>query len=853
MKQYSNFIKQLIYHILAVLLFLCLTVAFYKPVFIENKTLEQHDISQFSGGSQDIREYYENEGKTTEWTGSMFSGMPSYQLIVMGGSPNFLNYLDAPFRALGFNMAGPLFASLFVMYIVLIFLGCSVPLSILGAVAYAFSSYNLIIIDAGHATKAWTLAFMPLTVGGFLMLFRKEYLPAIITITVGLSLQIKSNHVQMVYYTGICCFIIFLYYTLKEFYEKKGTNWIKSSLLIFVGVTIALLANAGKIYGNYEMSQTSTRGQSELVSEHNNNEFNEISNGSPNVNDKSGLDKDYVFGWSYGLSESLSFMIPNIKGGSSQPFDENSNLMHTVSRLYQNGEINGESAMFFLQNFRQYWGDQPMTSGPVYFGAIVCFLFILGLSIIRNNLKWVFFAIFLFFLFLSWGSNLEWFNDVFYYYFPLYNKFRAVSQTLVIPALIAVLLAVWGLFELKKEQNIRLLTLKFYWIWGVFLATCLVLWLIPETFFSFTTIQEESFRTQIPPQILSAILSDRQQLMSNDAFRSLIYIFLAGLAILIWIKNKEKSKYYFPLIWVIAILILIDLWNVDNRYLPDSKFVAKKQKLYNPSIADKSIIANNANGAKVFNLHNPFQETQTSYFHRSVGGYHAAKLQRYQQLIERRLNTEHNIIISGLQDATSIDSIDNIFEQTPTLNMLNAKYIIYNQEAEALVNSKALGNAWFVKKIVFAENPNQEIKLLNIINPKEEAVVDISNNDISLLSNLKIDYDSLNTIKQISYSPNNITYRSETTSEQFGVFSEVFYKQGWKAFIDGVEVPIYSADWILRAVIVPKGNHEIEFKFIPTTYKLARMVETSASGILIILILITAYMIYFRQKRSKLK
>lgn len=823
-------------HLAALCVFLLVTVLFFSPQFFEGKQLPQSDITQFQGISQDLREYYDKEGESSAWAGNAFSGMPAYQIGVWGGSPNFLSYLEAPIRVFGGTTAGPVLAGMVMAYILFLILGFNIPIAIFGAIAYSLSSYNIIILDAGHVTKAWALAYMPIVVGGLLCMFKKKYIIGGLCMALGLALQIKSNHLQITYYTAILCAILYISLVVKQIKEKEFSDLLKSSGILVLAVLLALAANAGSLYSNYEMSKTSTRGASELTAK-------------TDEKKGDGLNKDYVFQWSYGQAETLSLLIPNVKGGISRPFDEKSATLKELQNMMKNQQIDAQNANNVYGAVSQYWGDQPFTSGPVYIGAIVCFLFLLGMIIIRNPLKWVLLGSTIFFIFLSWGNNFEAFNDLFYHYFPLYSKFRAVSQALVVPALLIIIGAVWAIKEffygeIAKEKLLKALYISA----GVTGGLCLILWLMPTAFFNFISIKDAAWKDQLPATFLNAVIADRKELLTADALRSLIFIVLSA-GILWFSLKKEKVKnigIYASL--ALAILTTCDLWAVDKRFLGEEKFVNKTQQtFFDKSPADEIILKDTEN-FRVLNLNNPFQDGLTSYYHRSVGGYHAAKLQRYDQLINNKLTPELMNIYQSFQ-TQNIDSITIDLHKNTALNMLNTRYLIFDPKQPPIKNPFALGNAWFVEDYKLVENADVELEALNSLYPELQAVVD--KRYASELDGFSITPDSTASIILTDYKPNILTYQSKAKSEQFALFSEVFYAKGWNAYVDGKLAPHFCANWILRGMRVPAGEHEIVFKFEPTSYNTSRIIGTASSIMLVLLLIGTIVGYFIRQTKEK--
>ncbi len=826
-KKEQTLLKTLLPHIIAVVAFLAITMLYFSPL-IEGKVLPQHDVTQFKGASKELSDYYNNEGESSEWTGSMFSGMPSYQIGVWGGSPNFLDYLEAPLKALGSSSAGAVFTAMLMAYILFCMMGFGPLVSVLGAIAYSLSSYNIIILDAGHVTKAWALAYMPLIIAGLMALFRKKILLGGVLFALGLAFQIKSNHLQMTYYTGFLCAILFIAYAIETLSKKDVKTFLKASGVLAIALVLALACNIGNIFGNLEMARESTRGKSELTL-----------NKSEAAQQSEGLDKDYAFGWSYGKAETFTLMIPNLYGGVSKPYDNDSKSIKILSQKVQSGEVSAEFANQVAQSIREYWGAQPFTSGPVYFGVIVCFLFILGMIIIRSKVKWALLTATVFFILLSWGKNLEWFNDWFFYNFPLYNKFRAVSSALVIPALTMVMVAVWGIKEFfSGEIDKKKLTKALYISLGTVGFICLVAWIAPGMFTNFVGENDARWKDQVPEWFYQALLADRKDLLTADAFRSLVFVLLAGGVMLFALRSKMEAKklaLYSTL--GITVLILADLWNVDKRYLGEKNFVNKstyRTQTFPQSVADKAILQDQHPSYRVLNLNNTFEETSTSYYHKSIGGYHAAKLKRYQELIEHRLSGEIDHVIGTFQ-SQNIDTITASFEGTPSLNMLNAKYVIYHPDQPPLVNPHAMGSAWFVEEYKLVNNADEEILALNEIDPSKTAVVD--KRFEGELSGLNIVADSTATITLTEYKPNRLIYKSKAGSEQLAVLSEIYFSDGWQAFVDGKEVPHFRADWTLRAMRVPTGEHEIIFSFEPKGYRTSRTVATASSALLILLLI----------------
>ncbi len=835
MKNLKSVLKNSLPHVGVILFFFVIVFIYFYPVF-EGKVIQQTDIIKHTGMVQELREY----GKPSGWVGSMFSGMPSYQVSAYSEGVNFMEKVKTFIvQILDPKSAGPIFFMLIFSYILFLVLGASIPLSVLGALAIAFSSYNFIIIDAGHVTKVWTLACTPLIFAGMYAIFKKQYLLGFIIFVFGLYLQVSMNHLQITYYVALFCgvfFIAFLWYCIK----KKDFRHLGISCGLW-GLALAFVVsiNIVNLYETNELSKESIRGKAELAPV-------EASNQAVS----SGLDRDYAFAWSYGKAESFTFLIPDLMGGVSKGLGEDSEVYKALVSKARAGEINGEMANSLLSHTSQYWGDQPFTSGPVYLGAIVCLLFIFSLFIVKNNIKWWLFGVTVFFVLLSWGRNLSWFNDFMFYHFPYYNKFRAVSMALVIPAFTFPILSILGLKELfSGNQAVDKLKKALLCSVGIVGGICLILWLVPGIFFDFHTAQEA--QPGIPGWFLNALESDRKGLLQADAIRSLVFVLFAG-GLIFWYIKSAKAKNAVLLVSIaLIVLSLIDMWQIDKRYLNENNFVASstyKNQMFKKSVADEAILKDQTPSYRVLNLNNPFQETFTSYYHKSVGGYNAAKLRRYQDLIDRRLGGEINSIIGVLTNNPTEAAVQEALEQCPSLNMLNTKYIIYNPAQPPLYNPAHYGTSWFVDSYKFVDDADMEMAALSTLNPLQEVVLDkkFSEN----IGNLQLSPDSSAFIEMTAYAPDRVKYRSSSSHDGLAVFSEVYYPYGWKAYIDGKEIPISRADWTLRALVVPSGQHEIEMVFDHQGIKLCSKIATVSSGVLLVLLIgLLIYLLFRKEKK----
>ena len=808
-----SFFKSFLPHVLAVIFFVLLTLLYFKPL-LEGRTLQPADITQWKGMAQELLEFNKaNPDVETVWSGSMFSGMPSYQFAVVGTPPNHLYSVQQSVSFSNPETMGPVFVGLVCAYIFFFLLTGNIWIAILGAIACSFSSYNFVILQAGHVTKAWAIAYMPLVLSGFLLIVRNKYLLGGALFALSLALELMSAHVQISYYLAIFCFALFVGYTTLCVMKKETQKLLKASLTFFIALCIALLPSIASLYADLEMSKESMRGPSELK-------------GKENVTPSTGLDIDYAFSWSYGVGETLSLMIPDIRGGAS------GGTVGKGSHLYKELQKQGQRPGKEVQTYT-YWGEQPGTSGPVYFGATICFLFVLGMFVIKSKGKWLLLGVAFFFIFLSWGKNMLWFNEFMFQHLPMYSKFRAPSMSLVIPALIFPIIAGWGLMRIfKQESEPKEIKKYIFYSLGMTGGICLILSLIPGLFFNFQSLNDIQFTSQLPEWYYDALLADRASLLKADALRSLIFILLTAACVFLFTGN-DKKRFSYALIGI-CVLILVDLWMVDKRYVNDSHFVkkGKTEQVFDPTMADNIILEDKSPSYRVLNLStNTFNETATSYFHKSIGGYHAAKLRRYQELIDSRIRVEIQLIAQGFQTATSLEDINQVFQTTPTLNMLNAKYIVYSAEQPPLLNPERAGNAWFIQNIQWVNDANQELEALNTIDPRTMAVVDKRFADV--VSKNTLVPDSMASIELLEYRPNYLKYESNTSSGQIAVFSEIYYKNGWKVFIDGEPADHFRANWVLRAMNVPAGKHSIEFKFEPDTYFLLASVGSITSLVLI--------------------
>jgi len=809
-------------HVIAILIFIALSIIYFAPAVLDGKKVHNADMTNVYGmGGSQMDKYKETAepGEFSEWSDAMFSGMP-YVTGYGDPAPSLPGYrtIEAPVKALSYLDAGIILAALISFYILMCVMGVNWWLAIAGAIAFAFATYNILLIETGHITKAYVIAYMPLTLAGMALLFKRSYLWGAVLFLLGVALSISNGHMQITYYLVLLCLFIYIGYVVWQVKQKTFKELGIVTGIMVVCVLLAILPNAKNMYTNWDLGQSSTRGATELTTTTPSGE--KIS---------SGLDKEYAFQWSYGKAELLTFLIPDVYGGGTGgTLDSSSEFYKSLKAAgYQGGkEIQAPT----------YWGDKMFTSGPVYLGAVVCFLFVLGMFVIRNRMKWWLFAGGVFLTFLAFGRNMDWFNDIMFHYLPMYNKFRTVEMALVIPGMVIPIIAFWGLKEILEGNTAVDMKKGLIWSLGLTGGICLIIWLFPSALLSFQSV---NYDTQYESQPwYTALLADRASLASADALRSLIYILLSAGLIFLFSKLKNKKTASTILCVGITVLTLADLWTVDKRYLNDKDYKKEQPaESYKASVADTEILKDPTLSYRVVNLNNTFQETTTSYFHHSIGGYYAAKLRRYDELINHRLIGELNTIIGSFQTAQSMEDIQRSMQNTPSLNMLNTRYVIYSPEQPPILNPFAYGNAWFVPQVEMVDNADAEIEALNHINPLQIAVVDKRFSDD--LKGFTPQADPEATIKLDSYRPNKLVYTSKSSSEQLAVFSEIYYDPGWKVTIDGQPASHFRADWILRAMRVPVGEHQIVFEFRPQGYITASYI-TSFSSFFILLLLVAA-------------
>ena len=823
--------KKLRPDLIAILAFVLLSFAYFFPADIENRILFQHDTAAGAGAGQEVKEYYEQTGERSRWTNSLFGGMPMYQIAPSYDSTKSLQWVQKAYQLFLPDYVCLTFMLMLGFYILLRVFGIPVWLAGLGGIMWAFSSYFFILISAGHIWKFITLAYVPPTIAGIVLAYRGKLLWGGILTALFVALQITSNHVQMSYYFFFVILFFVGAYFEKAWRTKTLPQFFKASAVLIVAALVGIAANVSNLYHTYAYSKETMRGKSELVQ-----------TGDAAKQTSSGLDRDYITQWSYGIDETLTLLVPNFKGGASAALSQSETAMSKANPMYSS----------LYGSLTQYFGTQPMTSGPVYVGAFVLFLFVLGCFIVKGPLKWALIGATFFSIVLSWGKNFMPLTDFFIDYVPLYNKFRAVSSILVIAEFTIPLLAIFALKRLLEEPEILKQEKKPLGISLLLTAgIALLLAVAPGSIGSGYVPAQEAQMLQnavnqqmIPANELSGILANlgemRAELVSSDALRSFIIIGIGCSLLWLYASGKLRSSLT---IAGITILCLADMWGVNKRYLNDAQFVPHsiRTETFTKTNTDELILQDTSLDYRVLNFAtSTFDDNNTSYWHKSVGGYHPAKLRRYQEMIEHHISPEMQAAYKAIATAGGeMDSVDaNKFR---VLNMLNTKYFIFpagqQRQTVPILNPHAYGNAWFVNKVQYVNNANEEIDALDSIIPTETAVVDARFKDV--LKGATESYkDSLSSIRLTSYAPNRLTYETNNAQDGIAVFSEIYYPDGWHVTIDGQPAELARADYILRTMYVPAGQHTIEMRFDPTSLHVTEGIAYGALALLVIGIIV---------------
>ncbi len=833
----SAFFRRYGFDILVVVLFAAVSFAYFMPADIEGRILYRHDSSAGRGAGQEQQEFLEKTGERTRWTNSTFSGMPTYQTAPSYDSTDLLTKVMNAYHLWLPENVWYVFAYLLGFYILLRAFDFRKELAALGSIIWAFSSYFFIIIAAGHIWKVMALAYLPPMIAGVVYAYRGKYTAGFLLTAVFSAFEVKANHVQMTYYYLFVVLFMVIAYLVEAIRRKSLKQFGKATAVCAAGAAIGICINLSSLYHTWQYGKESMRGASELVKKNADNQTS------------GGLDRDYITAWSYGVDETWTLLVPNAKGGASVPMAANEKAMAKANPEYYN----------FYQQLGQYWGDQPGTSGPVYVGAFVVMLFILSLFIVKGAMKWALLAATVLSILLSWGHNFMPFTDFFIDHVPMYSKFRTVASILVIAEFTIPLLAMMGLKKIIEEPD--LLKEKKKWVGVSFVLSaglCVVFALVPSLvnadFFSQNELEQLNRIAQQGPEASAYIAgfkydlaNVRSSIFVADCWRSFFVIVIGCLVLLLYSLRKLSVRWT---VGIMAVLCLVDMWQVNKRYLNDGMFVEKSQREQPQEMTetDKAILQDETLDYRVLNLaSNTFNENETSYYHKSIGGYHAAKLHRYQDMIEYHISPEMQKL-SGAVMAAGGDMMkvngDSLF---PVLNALNTRYFILplqNGQTVPLRNPYAYGNAWFVDKIKYADNANGEMDAIAKLDLRHEAVAD---KKFQKVLGDAVGQDTLSIVTMKDYKPNELTYEVNSGKGGIVVFSEIYYP-GWTATVDGKDAELGRVDYILRALNLPAGKHDVVLTFKPRSIKAT---ETVAYASYALLLFVIAGGVYCTRRKKK--
>ena len=826
-----KFLKKYLLDILVVIAFAIISFVYFMPADMDGRILFRHDAAAGKGLGHEKELFLQQTGETTRWTNSVFGGMPTYQMSPSYDSNQVLSQIVKAYHLWLPDYVWYVFVYLLGFYIMLRAFNFRQSLAALGSIIWAFSSYFFIIIAAGHIWKVWALAYLPPMIAGVVLAYRGKYLKGLLLTAIFSAFEVQANHVQMTYY--YLFIILFMVIAFLADAIKKGelARFGKATAVCVVGALIGISLNLSNLYHTWQYGQETMRGKSELVKK---NAANQTS---------SGLDRDYITQWSYGIDETWTLMIPDAKGGASVPLAQNQQAMEKADPNF----------VQIYQQLGQYWGNQPGTSGPVYVGAFVCMLFILGLFIVKGPMKWAMLAATILSILLAWGRNFMPFTNFFLDYVPMYAKFRTVASILVIAEFTIPLLAMMALKKIVDEPEILTEKIKYvYASFGLTAGFCLLFAIMPGVFFpDFVSVQETQALQQLPQEYISPIMSNltdiRKGIFTSDCWRS-FFVILAGTVVLVLaLLKKLQPKYAVALIFA---LCLVDMWQVNKRYLNDAMFVERsvRETPQQETATDRQIPQDTAPDYRVLNLaSNTFNENETSYYHKSIGGYHAAKLRRYQELIDEYIAPEMQHAMSAIAkaqgDMTSVPG-DSVY---PVLNMLNTKYIIMplqGGQTVPLQNPYAYGNAWFVDRLEYVDNANQELDAIKQLDLHHEAVAD-SKFKTALGDAVKQEGTAF--VRLDKYEPNELRYTVQSPKGGVVVFSEIYYP-GWTATVDGKDVEVGRVNYVLRAINVKPGKHNVVLTFKPASVK---NTETAAYAAYLLLALAIIGGVLFEVKRKK--
>ena len=816
-----------IHFAIAVIVFAAISWIYFYPNDVNGDVLQQNDVMQGVANGQEIKDFQQQTGEKSWWTDALFGGMPTFQIAPSYEGTNMLNPASALYRLYFPTPVSWIFLLLLGFFLLMLAFKVKWYYAVLGAIGYAFSSYFFILMGAGHIWKLMVLAYIPPTIAGIVWCYRGKYLGGMAVAAFFAALQLASNHVQMTYYSMFIIVALVIAFLVKAIIDKKVARWCIATACLAVAAGLALAANSPNLYLTYKYSKETMRGgHSELTPK-----GEDAATAKPT---KDGLDKDYITQWSYGKDETFTLLIPNCKGGATIKPEHGDNTMltlgatKTAEKMVNSGEMNQQDYQI-LGQFPQYFGDQPMTNGPVYVGALIFALFLLGCFIVKGPTKWALLIVTIISILLSWGHNMMWLTDWMIDHFPMYNKFRTVASILVIAEVAMPVLAVLGLRELfKDEDGWRQHKVALLASFGISAAICLIAAIFPGIFGHFSAQEHEqlvaSGQIQQYPSVDAAIAAVRGAMVSGDAWRSLIIILLGFGVIFAYLKGKLNEL---AATLIVAGIVLVDMYAVNKRYIDSDSFTSRYdvgEQQFTPRPADNQILMDKDMNYRVMDMQH-FGEAMPSYFHKSVGGYHAAKLSRYNDLINNQI-ANNNMSV---------------------LNMLNTRYFILN-ETTVQRNPDALGNAWFVDSLTYVDNADKEMAFLDDFNPARSAVADAQFKQ--QLGEAKAVQPG-DTIYETAYAPNHLTYKSHSANGGLAVFSEVYFPWGWKVTVDGKPVEMGRVNYVLRALQLPAGDHEIDFKFAPDEVSKTQTWATIAVVVIYLLLLLALNYAIFGDKFRK--
>ena len=816
-----------IHFAIAVIVFAAISWIYFYPNDVNGDVLQQNDVMQGVANGQEIKDFQQQTGEKSWWTDALFGGMPTFQIAPSYEGTNMLNPASALYRLYFPTPVSWIFLLLLGFFLLMLAFKVKWYYAVLGAIGYAFSSYFFILMGAGHIWKLMVLAYIPPTIAGIVWCYRGKYLGGMAVAAFFAALQLASNHVQMTYYSMFIIVALVIAFLVKAIIDKKVARWCIATACLAVAAGLALAANSPNLYLTYKYSKETMRGgHSELTPK-----GEDAATAKPT---KDGLDKDYITQWSYGKDETFTLLIPNCKGGATIKPEHGDNTMltlgatKTAEKMVNNGEMNQQDYQI-LGQVPQYFGDQPMTNGPVYVGALIFALFLLGCFIVKGPTKWALLIVTIISILLSWGHNMMWLTDWMIDHFPMYNKFRTVASILVIAEVAMPVLAVLGLRELfKDEDGWRKHKVALLASFGISAAICLIAAIFPGIFGHFSAQEHEqlvaSGQIQQYPSVDAAIAAVRGAMVSGDAWRSLIIILLGFGVIFAYLKGKLNEL---AATLIVAGIVLVDMYAVNKRYIDSDSFTSRYdvgEQQFTPRPADNQILMDKDMNYRVMDMQH-FGEAMPSYFHKSVGGYHAAKLSRYNDLINSQI-ANNNMSV---------------------LNMLNTRYFILN-ETTVQRNPDALGNAWFVDSLTYVDNADKEMAFLDDFNPARSAVADAQFKQ--QLGEAKAVQPG-DTIYETAYAPNHLTYKSHSANGGLAVFSEVYFPWGWKVTVDGKPAEMGRVNYVLRALQLPAGDHEIDFKFAPDEVSKTQTWATIAVVVIYLLLLLALNYAIFGDKFRK--